>query len=939
MRIAPLVLVPLLACGGTTPPPVAAPPPPAAPAKPASLPLSELGERTPPKKVADVAGESHLIDIVQLTFGGENAEAYWGASGKELTMQSRFGAMGCDRIVRMSPDLGLPSLETVSSGYGATTCAYFMPGEKEVIYASTHLGGDACPPKPDMSLGYVWALYDTYDIFKTDRDGKNARRLTETPGYDAEATVCSTNGAIIFTSVRDGDIELYKMDADGKNVVRLTSTPGYDGGAFFNADCSKIVWRASRPSPGKELDDYKSLLAKGLVRPSKLEIYIGNADGSDPVQLTYLNAASFAPFFFPDGKKVIFSSNYGDPKGREFNLWMVNVDGTGLEQVSTAPGFDGFPMFSPDGSRILFSSNRATEPGKNDTNLFIARWNPSPATQAPTAASRVAQDIAFLADPLREGRGLGTPGLEASGAHIESRMKALGLVPAGERGYRQEFDVTTKLTVMPATGLWIDGKPQEKGAIAPLGFSKQGTVDGPLVLAGYGIVHEGTDDYKGLDVKGKIVVVRRFVPDGVAAFDSTEAKRRFGDIRYKSWLAKERGAKALLVIDAPVTTSTAGAMPEARLPETDPEGPGDAGIIVAGVKRDLFKDLTALPDRAKITVALGATKTKAFNVVGRIAAGTKKIGGPIVIGAHYDHLGMGDRHSLTPDKRMPHVGADDNASGTAVILEIARALTAPEVKNKLARDVIIVAFSGEEAGVLGSSHFVRQPPKGFAPKEVLAMLNFDMVGRLRANTVNVLGGESAKEWVELVSAACSTARVECATSGDGYGPSDHTPFYAASIPVLHFFTGAHNDYHKPSDTSDRVNAMGASRIAEAASSLALTLAARPGPLTYNAMPSPAPRGDVRSFNASLGTVPNYVGPPNGQKGMLLDGVRPGGAAEKAGLLRGDIIIQLGKHEIGGVEDLMFVLNASKPGETVAVVVLRDGKRMESEVTFQEGRRR
>ena len=257
-----------------------------------------------------------------------------------------------------------------------------------MIYASTHLGGDACPPRPDHSQGYVWALYDSYDIFRAKADGSGVTRLTDTPGYDAEGTVCAKDGSIVFTSVRDGDIDLYRMDADGKNVKRLTSTVGYDGGAFFNADCSKIVWRASRPKPGEELEGYKKLLAKGLVRPTKLEIYVANADGSEAAQITYLDAASFGPFWHPSQKRILFSSNYGDPKGREFDLWAVDIDGTNLERITHAPGFDGFPMFSPDGKYLAFSSNRATAPGAHDTNVFLARWTDTPAQTRHGNASR-----------------------------------------------------------------------------------------------------------------------------------------------------------------------------------------------------------------------------------------------------------------------------------------------------------------------------------------------------------------------------------------------------------------------------------------------------------------------------------------------------------------------------------------------------------------------
>ena len=325
--------------------------------------------------------EVHLKDIVQLTNGGENAEAYWSWDNSKLIYQAHEG-QGCDQIyVRPAHDpAGKPQL--VSTGKGTTTCSYFLPGDKEIIYASTHLASPECPARADQSHGYAWAIYQGYDIFRANADGSNLRRLTETPGYDAEGTVCSRDGSIIFTSVRDGDLELYRMDGDGKNVKRLTHTPGYDGGAFFSSDCKKIVWRASRPT-GAALDDFKALLAQGLVRPTQLELFVANADGSDAKQVTHLGAAAFGPYFFPSNNRIIFSSNYGDPKGREFDVFAINVDGTGLERITHAPGFDGFPMFSPDGKSLAFASNRASKRGTWDTNLFVAAWSDAGTASAP----------------------------------------------------------------------------------------------------------------------------------------------------------------------------------------------------------------------------------------------------------------------------------------------------------------------------------------------------------------------------------------------------------------------------------------------------------------------------------------------------------------------------------------------------------------------------
>jgi peptidase M28-like protein/WD40 repeat protein/PDZ domain-containing protein/PA domain-containing protein len=939
-------------------------------------PLAGCGEAAPapaaPKPVAGVPvppiqalpEERHLADLKRLTLGGENAEAYWAFGGKELIMQSRKGENDCDQIYRLPLGgvLGAgnaahtaPPLLPVSNGKGATTCSYFFPGDRKVLYASTQLGGDACPPRPDHSQGYVWALYDSYDIWKADADGKNPVRLTEAKGYDAEATVCGVDGSIVFTSTRDGDIELYRMDADGGNVRRLTNTPGYDGGAFFNADCSKIVWRASRPRPGKELDDFKRLLGQNLVRPSKLELWTANADGSEAQQITYLGGAAFAPFWHPSQKRILFSTNYGDPKGREFDVWAVNVDGTGLERITYAPGFDGFPMFSPDGRYLAFSSNRATPEGQHDTNVFLARWVDGEPPKGEGAADRVKADVAWLADPAREGRGVGLKGLEEAGAYLEARMKALGLAPAGDASsYRQSFPVVTNLKAEEAgTQLSLDGKPLAGGDYAVMGYSPaKADVAGDLVFANYGVVAKdlGVDDYAKLDVKKKIVLVRRFVPEG-GKFASPDAQRRYGDIRQKAFVAREKGAAALVVVDDPTPPEGAKAdwkaPDEAKMPPLQPEGYSDAGLPVVVIKRDaghpLVEKLTkGGRAKAKVSVRLTSVASSAFNVAGRLAAEPadgKKLPGVVVVGAHYDHLGKGGRHSLAPQSEEAHGGADDNGSGTAVLLEVARALAAK--KSELRHDVIFVAFSGEESGILGSSHFVHERAKAAKGKltDVVAMLNMDMVGRLRENRLQVLGAETAAEWSTLVQGACDASRVECALSGDGYGPSDQTPFYAAGVPVLHFFTGTHSDYHKPSDTVDKINAAGAAQVGAICSSVALAVSQRDAALTFKpGIPGSGARGDQRSFNASLGTIPDYGGPGPGKKGVLLAGVRPGSAAEKGGMKKGDVLVRLGKSEVASVEDLMFVLNASRPGETVPAVVLRDGREVKVEITFQEGRR-
>ncbi|MBK1706621.1 TolB family protein [Halochromatium glycolicum] len=315
-------------------------------------------------------GEDRLANVRQLTFGGENAEAYFSSDGDELIFQSTRGDRQCDAIYRMDADGS--NVRQVSSGEGATTCSFIAPDDKAIIYASTHLGGPECPPKPDMSQGYVWPLYASYDIFRADPDGSNRVRLTDTPGYDAEGVYSPQGDKIVFTSVRSGDLELYLMNPDGTGVEQLTDVPGYDGGAFFSRDGEWIVWRASRPE-GEALADYKALLAEGLVRPSKLEIFIMNLEDREPIQLTDNGAANFGPYWHPDGEHVIFVSNMDDPKGRDFDLYLIDVETRELERVTHFPGFDGFPMFSYDGSKLVFASNR-NNAVRGETNVFIADW-------------------------------------------------------------------------------------------------------------------------------------------------------------------------------------------------------------------------------------------------------------------------------------------------------------------------------------------------------------------------------------------------------------------------------------------------------------------------------------------------------------------------------------------------------------------------------------
>lgn len=339
-----------------------------------SAPEATPSAESAPKKL-EYDGEKHIQNLKQLTFGGDNAEAYFSFDGTRLSFQASNSDWGadCDQIFYMPID-GYEGDHPpmVSTGKGRTTCSYFMPGDKSIIYASTHLGNEACPDAPRTVNGkYVWPIFSDFDIFVTDLEGNIINQLTTEPGYDAEPTLSPDGSKIVFTSMRSGDLELYTMNVDGSEVKQVTDELGYDGGAFFSPDGKKLVFRASRPKTEEAIKNYKDFLAKGLVQPTDMEIFTCNVDGSDLQQITELGGANWAPFYHPGGKKILFSTNH-HTTGRQFNIFSVEEETGELEQITFDTTFDAFPMFSPNGKKLVFSSNRNNK--GRDTNVFIADW-------------------------------------------------------------------------------------------------------------------------------------------------------------------------------------------------------------------------------------------------------------------------------------------------------------------------------------------------------------------------------------------------------------------------------------------------------------------------------------------------------------------------------------------------------------------------------------
>jgi len=396
-----------------------------------------------------IAQEYHLKNIKKLTFGGDNAEAYFSPDGKNLTLQVTNNAFGvpCDQIFMLDlqqDEINSKSLKLISNGKGRTTCSYFMPDGKHILYASTHEGNINCPAPPKPKDGkYLWAIYPEFDIYISDLQGNIVKKLTDTPGYDAEAVVSPDGKKISFTSMRSGDLELYTMDVDGTNVKQITTGLGYDGGSFFSHDSKKLVFRSSRPKTEEAIKEYNSLLSENVVAPTEMEIYTCNVDGTDLKQVTHLGKANWAPYFLPNDQKIIFSSNHHSTKGYDFQLYTIDLNGENLQQITYESEFNAFPMFSPDGKKLVFSSNRQQEQ-KRETNVFIADWVETDDVENAIELN-LKKHISFLASDDLKGRLTGSKEEKIAADYLVKELKSLGLKPYEKKSYIQDFSYSIRI--------------------------------------------------------------------------------------------------------------------------------------------------------------------------------------------------------------------------------------------------------------------------------------------------------------------------------------------------------------------------------------------------------------------------------------------------------------------------------------------------------------
>ena len=959
-----------------------------------------------------------LTNIRQLTYEGARAgEGYFSPDGKALIFQSERET-GNPFFQIYILDLESGESHRVSPGIAKTTCGFFRPGTSDVLFASSHLDPNA-KTKQQAELDfraagkkhrYAWDYDEQMDIFSAHRDGTNLQRLTDALGYDAEASYSPDGHKIVFCSTRgaypveklsadqkkqlEADPayfgEIYIMNADGSNLTRLTNWPGYDGGPFFTPNGERIVWRHFEEN--------------GMLA----DIYTMRLDGSDVRRLTDFKAMSWAPYFHPSGQYAIFASN--KLGFSNFELFMVDAEGMHEPvRVTFTDGFDGLPVFSPDGQQLCWTSNRSAD---KRSQLFLANWDhaaalaaidsapqrstaanqltasqplPSPPVNSKNGAGEdkkgdalspeistadLKTEVSYLASDELEGRMTGGAGIRKAADHIAARLQAAGLQPLGDNGsYFQKFEFTSGMKLVPGQNRLelISNSGEIKTFevdkdFRPLAFTANSAGEGEVVFAGYGLSVPGKtgqeyDSYAGLIVKDKIVLVLRYVPEQVDAPRRQELNVYAG-LRYKAMLARERGAKAMLVVTGP-NSPNAGEL----LPLSFDVSLANSGIIVASITGQVAEALLAaaqkdlktvqseldtenphaeggfvIPNlKLKISAAVERIKKPDRNVIAVLPATAKdKLDEYVAIGAHYDHIGYGETGSLARkgEENQIHNGADDNASGTATVLELAAALaeTQKQRPEDFKRDLIFAFWSGEELGLIGSSYFVEHPPRSL--EKMAAYLNFDMVGRLRENNLLLQGLGSSDVWTKLIEKRNVAAGFNLTLQDDPYLPTDVTAFYPKGVPVLAFFSGSHEDYNRPTDDAETLNYDGMERIGKFAQSIILDLVKHPERPDYLKVERATPQpGDRETLRAYLGTIPDYTG--DAPEGVKLSGVREGGPADKAGLQGGDVIVEFGGQKIANIYDYTYALDAVKIGVPIKIVVLRSGQHVTLTVIPEE----
>lgn len=903
----------------------------------------------------------------QITFAGQRAgEGYFSQDGKYFVFQSeRHEGNPFYQIYWM--DLKTGKTNRVSTGKGQTTCAWIHPNNKKVMFSSTHLDpensqkvqNEYASRKSNKKQKYSWSYDDSYDIYTADPNGKNLRRLTTEKGYDAEGSFSPDGTKILFASNRGGYIEklssedaklfaqdpsymmdLYEMDINGKNLRRLTTEKGYDGGPFYNFRGDKITWRRFSPTG------------------HYAEIMIMNSDGSNQKTLTNWKKMSWAPYFHPSDKYVIFTSNfYGYTN---FELFIVSTDGDKEPiRVSYLEGFDGLPVFSPDGKTLSWT--RRNE--KGESQIYFADWDHDKALELlglppeklpkkeienslkiPSYAQlQYFRDwVYYFASEDMAGRLTGSSEEKVYMQKIEKFFKEKGLsFYPGMKDFKQNFEFPSGVSLgKNNTMSLVSGKRQwqleiKKDFIPHSASASAEIKKAGVAFAGYGIVAEATDQlkaynsYQGLDVNGKWVLILTDIPENIS-MDMRLHLNTFSRVHHKVLMARERGAKGVLV-------ALSGIRKDKTLPELKFEGEvAGTSLPVIFINTKVLEeillssgqkisDLRGALNQGEIRnfeikdiqisaqVELESTKSTGQNTIGYLPVpGAQET---IMIGAHGDHLGRGEiASSLGSGKQRNqiHFGADDNASGMSLLLSMVE--WASENKKILKKNLAFAVWSGEEIGLIGSNSFLNDY------KTPHLYINLDMVGRYR-DMLYIQGLASAKEHKTVLErVAVSESNIRIMPSDDPYLPTDAMAFYMKSVPVVSLFTGAHTEYHTPADKPETLNYEGMFWIGELLKKL--TVEYQRESLKYVKVESKNKNLPGRQFRLYLGTIPDYSGA--GQKGVKISGTTKSSPAEKAGLQAGDVLIEMAGKKIENIYDYVYLLQAMKANEEVEVKVLRGG---------------
>ncbi|MGB0507078.1 MAG: M20/M25/M40 family metallo-hydrolase [Pikeienuella sp.] len=919
---------------------------------------------------------SPITNTRQLTFEGKRAgEGYYSADGSAMIFQSeRDEANPFYKMFLM--DLETGDVDQVSPDLGKTTCGWIHPAGDRVMFASTQFDPEAKAKMQEeldfresgQTRRYSWDYDPEFEIVERDLDSGEYRRLSDALGYDAEGAYSPDGSRIIFASNRhayvDGAdvdaeklarepsfyLDIYVMNADGTNVQRLTTSPGYDGGPFWSADGSRVTWRRFSEDG------------------ATAEIFTMAPDGSDQRQLTDMGVMSWAPFFHPSGDYLIFSTNLNG--FANFELYLVDAAGERVPvRVSDRAGFDGLPNFTPDGAQISWTSNATP---LKQSQIFVGDWDhaaalalleaspkregaagPVDETSPKITVDDLKRHVYALADDAMEGRLTGTPGEQLATQYVADAFAGLGLKPAGDNGWFQEFEFTSGVALGDdnALSISVDGEARALELNTdwrPLAFSRVGEAEkAAAIFAGYGIdapaegEQAALDSFADLDLTGKWAVIWRGMPEA-ADEDRQTYLLRFADMRYKAAAAKARGAVGVILTPSPSF--------EAPLPRLSYEAiSGDAGLPVVAVNADAGARMLAIfgDDLAGMTEQIEAGKAAGrdligVNVEGAVALNFETKKGrnvlarlgldsdlpPVVIGGHVDHLGRGETSgslASVAQRGQVHNGADDNASGVAGLIEAAQKLAADHAKGKLKpkRDVVFAAWSGEELGLLGASHYVKSLGGEDGVADLVSVyLNMDMVGRMRDKVV-VGGVGSSPVWARELERRNAVVGLPIVVSNDNYAPTDTTAFYLGGAPILGFFTGVHGDYHKPSDTADKLNYEGLRDITRLVALIARSRAKDAEEPEYikTARKTETARRRGKVF---LGTIPDYAG--GDVEGVAISGVVKDGPAEVAGLLGGDVIVGLAGKDVANIYDFVRALNGLKAGEEIDIVVTRDGEK-------------